>query len=175
MLAVFRGKIKTGRRTEAIGFSSRWRILGLEKFDLSVVCARARLRPARSPRFPRDLHHLFRGIVVGSGSYNAQWFERILRRYQHELCIGYAAEILAAKVQRPTRILIDKLLGRFSAIAAAVLCTVVGVGLLVAGHCHRDKKGTLPRQGVMGAIGIFTLVGGYRNEESILYFFGHRS
>ena len=74
MLAVFRGKIKTGRRTEAIGFSSHWRILGLEKFDLSAVCARARLRPAPSQRFPRDLHHLLRGIVVGSGSYNAQWF-----------------------------------------------------------------------------------------------------
>jgi transposase len=31
---------------------------------------------------------------------NAQWFERILRRYQHELWIGDAAEIRAARVRK---------------------------------------------------------------------------
>jgi transposase len=31
---------------------------------------------------------------------NAQWFERMLRRYQHELWIGDAAEIRAARVRK---------------------------------------------------------------------------
>ena len=117
MLAVFRGKIKTGRRTEAIDFSLHWRILGLEKFDLSVVCARARLRPAPNPRFPRDLHHLLRGIVVGSRSHNAQLFERILRRYEHELWIGDAAEIRARRVPRQktdSRDALDRIHGGFN-------------------------------------------------------------
>ena len=87
MLAVFRGKIKTGRRTEAVGFSSHWRILGLEKFDLSVVCARARLRPAPSPGFleishhPRDAAALVNlGPWVGDGA-----TQELQRSYQREL------------------------------------------------------------------------------------------
>jgi hypothetical protein len=60
-------------------------------YPLSVRAQGYARRPAHG--FLEISHHLLRGIVVGSGSYNAQWFERILRRYQHELWIGDAAEI----------------------------------------------------------------------------------
>jgi hypothetical protein len=54
--------------------------------------------------------------------------------------------------------LIDKLLGAAAGITTAVLCLLIGMTFLVAGHLHRDKV-VVRRRGNMATIGLFILLG----------------
>ena len=54
--------------------------------------------------------------------------------------------------------LIDKLLGPIAALIVAAICTVGGLGLLLAGHFHRDKN-EVQNLGLMATLGMFALIG----------------
>lgn len=56
--------------------------------------------------------------------------------------------------------LIDKLLGPVVAIVVSAVLTLVGLGLLVAGHRHKDTQASrIKRKGFMATVGAFILVG----------------
>ena len=60
--------------------------------------------------------------------------------------------------------LIDKLLGPIAALIVAAICIVGGLGLLLAGHFHRDKNEVQKDLGLMATLGMFALIGAASGE-----------